>query len=99
MSDNTELLPKSEPEDFVLFNFLLTSYSLLRSKSGLFPNPKEFAPISIDLIYGVSLENTIFSPPLSNISTSSPFCRIIIYNLISCTSIVYKRICKNFFPV
>lgn len=42
MSDNTELLPKSEPEDFVLFNFLLISYSLLGSKVGLFPNVKEF---------------------------------------------------------
>ena len=47
MSDNTELLSKFEPEDFVLFNFLLISYSLLGSKVGLFPNSKEFRDSSI----------------------------------------------------
>ncbi len=47
MSDNTELLSKFEPEDFVLFNFLLTSYSLLFSKVGLFIKLKEFIEVSI----------------------------------------------------
>ena len=47
MSDNKELLPKSEPKDLVLFNFLLTSYSLPESKFGLLPNSKEFLDSSI----------------------------------------------------